>query len=358
MVGAPGALSDADIAQIPALVNALQADRAALIVSDASRAIGFAIATFAVLYLCAKNTFNISIAAVLLLAIAAADLLSVNSDYLNENSYSENNYVEESKNYPASKSDRDILARDQGYYRVVDYSRGAPSQSAAASFFHKSMGGYSAAKPQLYQELWTGFNLDNFNEAKKSLNIFNMLNVKYVILSQEQFFDNPTALGHAWLVDEIKMVKDADEELQGLAGLATQTTAVVQQKYSDYLKGLSNTTNPADKIYLKSYHPDTLTYVAETANERFAQFSEMYYPPSKGWKTFINGEEVETAFIKTNFAIRGMRIPAGKNEIKMVFSPDSLRVGNMIGGLASALIYLLLGAGIYLFFKSEKKEVV
>ena len=355
-VGTPSAITDADLAQIPALVSALEADRAALIIADATRALGFVIATFAVLYLCAKNTISLSIAAVALFLLASADLLTINSDYLNENNYTDNNYVKKSASYPSSKADRDILARDQGYYRVADYSRGAPSQSAAASFFHKSVGGYSAAKPQLYQELWTGFNLDNFNEAKKSLNIFNMLNIKYVILGQDQFFDNPTALGHAWFVDEIKMVKDADEELQGLAGLATQTTAVVQNKYADYLKGLKNTGNTADRIYLKSYHPDTLTYISEAANERFAQFSEMYYPPSKGWKVYINGQEAETAFIKTNFSIRGMRIPAGKNEVKMVFSPDSLRLGNRIGGIASALIYLLLGWSLYSYYKTNKAE--
>ncbi len=354
-VGTPSAIIDADIAQIPTLVNALESDRAALIIADAVRALGFVLATFAVLYLCAKNTINMSIAAMALLLIAAVDLLSINGDYLNENNYTDKNYVEESAAYPTSKADREILAKDKGYYRVADYSRGAPSQSAAASFFHKSVGGYSAAKPQLYQELWTGFNLDNFNEAKKSLNIFNMLNVKYIILSQEQSFDIPTALGHAWFVDEIKMVEGADAELQALAGLPTQTTAVIQNKYLDYLKGLQNTSNPADRIYLKSYHPDTLSYVSETANERFAQFSEMFYPPSKGWKVYINGQEVEGAFIKTNFAIRGMRIPAGNNEIKMVFSPNSLRVGNTIGGIASMFIYILLGWSLYSYFKANKE---
>ena len=82
----------------------------------------------------------------------------------------------------------------------------------------------------------------------------------------------------------------------------------------------------------------------------------MYYPPSKGWKVYINGQEAETAFIKTNFSIRGMRIPAGKNEVKMVFSPDSLRLGNRIGGIASALIYLLLGWSLYSYYKTNKAE--
>ena len=355
-MGTPSAISDADLATIPSLLSALQADRAELITADAIRAIGFVLAAFAVLYFYAKDVLNIQVAAIALALIACVDLGSVNSDYLNEDSYSEKNYVEEAANFPSSKADRDILASEKSiHYRVADFSRGYPSQSFAASFFHKSVGGYSAAKPQLYQELWTGYRLDDLNEAKKSLNIFNMLNVKWFILGPEQAA--PTGgLGNAWFVTNIKMVADADEELQGLAGLPTQTTAVVQKKHEEYLKGLENKWTGSDKIYLESYHPDTMVYKSECTNERFAVFSEMYYPPSKGWQVYINDVEVDEAFIKTNFALRGMRIPAGKNTIKMVFSPDSISVGNTIGGISSALILLGVALAGFLFFKKNKEE--
>ena len=357
VLGSPSAISDSDISSIPSLVNALHVDRAALIQADAIRSIGFVFAAFAVLFFYARDTINIIVASIAIAFIACIDLGTINSDYLNENSYTDMNYVEKSENMTPTQADKDILARDQSYYRVADYSRGAPSQSADASFFHKSVGGYCAAKPQLYQELWTGYNMDNPQIAlKRNINIFNMLNVKYVMVSQDQFMGNPTALGHAWFVEEVKMVENADEELEGLAGLATQTTALVQKKYQSYLKGLENKWSGSDRIYLESYHPDTMVYKTECTHERFAVFSEMFYPPSKGWTVYINDKEIEEGFIKTNFALRGMRIPTGNNTIKMVFAPKSMKLGNIIGRVTSALILLAFAFTLYLHFKNSNNE--
>ena len=357
VMGTPSSPNDEALLKIsPRLVAALQADRAAMIQADVFRAMGFILAALVAMYLFAKGKISSQVGMIAVALIACIDLGSENSKYLYDEMYIDTSYKDRAAAVVPTKADNEILA-DKGYYRVADYSEGAPSQSARASAFHKSMGGYSAAKPLLYQELWHGYGMDDRNKAfKQGMNIFNMLNVKYFIMSPQQKASNPTALGHVWFVTEVKEVENANEELESIATIAPQTTAVIQKKNAGPLKGMANTPTPTDRIYLKSYHPDTMTYVSETTHERFAVFSDMWYPPEKGWSVYINDKKAD-GFVKVNFLLRGMRIPKGKNVIKMVYEPTSQIVGTKVGGICSILIILLVAFFTYKFYTNvEKKE--
>jgi hypothetical protein len=59
--------------------------------------------------------------------------------------------------------------------------------SARASYFHKSIGGYHAAKPRKVQQLF------DYQIAKNNMEILNMLNVKYIIQTNKEGkeFQNP-----------------------------------------------------------------------------------------------------------------------------------------------------------------------
>ena len=348
-MGTLSAPNDDGLATISSrLLAAIQADRASLAQADISKAVGFVLAAIVALYLYAKGTLNIAITAVILTSLAMLDLNMVNKDYLNENSYTQLGYIEQSEQQVAQKSDRDIL-KDKSIYKVVDYSRGAPSQTAATSGLHKSLGGYSAAKPLLYQEFWNYYQLDNGNVAlQQHSNLMNMMNVKYLIISPERFMDNPTALGNVWFVQNIQEVNTPDDELAALDALDPVLNAVVQDKYADYVSGLKTEYQAGDKIYLENYHPDTMTYQSETSKDRFAVFSEMYYPT--GWNVYIDGEKVD-GFIKTNYILRGLRVPKGKHKIQMIYEPQSILLGAKIGIFASVLIFLLIASSIYYFNK-------
>jgi hypothetical protein len=52
--------------------------------------------------------------------------------------------------------------------------------SARASYFHKSIGGYHAAKPRKVQQLF------DYQIAKNNMEILNMLNVKYIIQTNKE----------------------------------------------------------------------------------------------------------------------------------------------------------------------------
>lgn len=353
-MGNPAGANDAAMAGIPSLLSAIQEDRASLIQSDSLRALAILAILTAIFAWGMQKKSNLKIAALGVAAVACIDLLMVNADYVSESNFDETSFYERAKQFPPNASDQKIL-NDRSYYKVVDYSRGKPSQSAYASFFHKSMGGYSAAKPKLYEELWYGYEMDIPNIAlKQHINIFNMLNVKYIIIdNQGRIYDNPTALGNVWFVDSLRVVANADEELQGIAGLQPQLTMLVEKSVADGIQTIENKRNPTDNIYLKRYHPDTMTYQANVTNERYAVFSEMYYPPEKGWNLYINGERSDMSYFKANYLLRGMIIPKGVNEIKFVFEPSTIKTGRTIDLISSILIYLCLFAAIGFAYKKH-----
>lgn len=345
---------DVELAAIsPSLVAALEVDRAAFAQADIIKAIGFILVAFFVLFLYAKNTLKLEMAAIALAVLACTDLGMVNRDYVNEESFIKRKNFKD--DLVPTKQDLDVM-KDKSVYRVIDYSRGAPSQNAMASAFHKSIGGYFAAKPLLYQEFWSYYQLDNPNVAlQQHINIFNMLNLKYILLPQGRTMDNPTALGNAWFVEDVKVVANADAEIAAIDDLETINTAVIQQQYASTIEGLNSSYAPGDRIALTGYNPDTMTYSYETTNERFVVFSEMYYPPEKGWKVYIDGAEV-APFIKTNYLLRGLRVPAGAHTIKMIFAPASVNVGRHVGGAVSLLIVGLLILSIVFYYKNRKEK--
>jgi len=89
--------------------------------------------------------------------------------------------------------------------------------SSRASYFHKSIGGYHAAKPRRMQQLF------DYQIAKNNLEVLNMLNVKYIIQTDKEGKEfpaqNPENNGNAWFVSKIKVVDNADAEMKALDSL-------------------------------------------------------------------------------------------------------------------------------------------
>ncbi len=97
-------------------------------------------------------------------------------------------------------------------YRVFELS-GSAFNDTRCSYFHKSLGGYHAAKLTRIQNL-ADFHLFNSNNK-----VFDMMNVKYIVRQGEKGMQtdiNETVLGAAWFVQGVQIVKDANEEIQAL----------------------------------------------------------------------------------------------------------------------------------------------
>jgi hypothetical protein len=318
----------------PQLLGALRADRADLLRNDVWRGLLFIGAALGVLYFHLKGQLKVVPAAAIMVLLVLVDLWGVDKRYLGDNKFQRETIAEEFQPTPA---DQLILQDKDLSYRVLNLQN--PFNEAQTSYFHKSIGGYHGAKLRRYQDLI---------ERQISANnqqVLNMLNMRYLITgdAKQPVQRNPGALGNAWFVSEVKMVKSPDEEMAALNTLSPATVAVVdaskfpQQKAATY--DITGST-----IALTNYSPDELKYRYNATHDGLVVFSEIYY--ADGWQAYIDGKAVP--HIRADYVLRALQVPAGSHTIDFKFEPKAYAVGNTVSLAASiALLLVLLGAIAY-----------
>ncbi len=339
--------------------------RKAIFTSDAWRSFVLILLAAGLIWLYLKQKLSKNILLAALGAIVLFDMWDVASRYLNKE-----NYVSKGQNQSAfspSKADEFILADTSPDYRVLKL--GNPFNDASTSYYHKSIGGYHGAKLKRYQEL-VDFHIDREYDAlirflnskgvsdsslqafMPSLKILNMLNTKYIIYNEEAPpIVNLASNGHAWMVNNIKFVNSADEEINALYNENPLHTAIVNKKFEQDLQGLTLQPTTNARINMLSYKPNHLVYESESAVAGVAVFSEIYYP--KGWNAYVDGQL--TNHFGVNYVLRGMKIPAGKHKIEFKFEPQVYYTGERISLFGSIFTILAVVAGIVLTIRQQKK---
>ena len=311
------------------IVDAIRQTRLSLVSGDSLRSLLFILCGAAVVWLYLKGKLNNKIIfSCTLTAIVLLDLFTVNKRYVNTE-----NFTEPQENAVAFKmtdADRAIL-KDTTNYRVLDV---AGMGEARSSYFHKTIGGYHAAKLTRYNDLL------EHQIYKNNIGVINMLNAKY-ILNGNEYQINPEALGNAWWVSKLDYVANADQEMSALDSLDTRTTAVADARFKTVL-GAASPVQPGDTIYETSYAPNRLTYKARSQKGGVAIFSEIYFP--WGWQAEIDGKPAEIG--RANYVLRALRIGPGEHQIVFTFDPQSLRVTNRMAVASVIVIYVLLVAVI------------
>ena len=332
----------------PDLYSVVLEDRAAMLRSDVFRSLGFVILAAGLLWLYLQNRLQ---ATVMVIVIALASLLD--NWMICGRTISSDKYVSKRSAIsapPEAEYDQQIKKDPDPHYRVLDLARGSFTANWVPSYFHKSLTGYHAAKIQRYQEVLDSF---FYQGLLDNLHIVGMFNGKYIITQQEKVFANPKACGAAWFVRNVEVLPTADAEFQALHRLNTKDSAVVQQSFASSLQGFQIQPDSTANIRLSKYHPDKMEYEYSAATEQFAVFPEIYYPPAKGWKCYLNGQPAPD-FIKVNYLLRGMRLPAGQNmKLEMRFEPRSFYLGETIAMLCSGLVLLLFAVSMYWYFRSN-----
>jgi len=324
-------------------LSALKEDRKSLYAADLLRS-GFFIAIAAVvLWMYSKNKLAQTTAVVIVGLLMVSDLFFVDKNYVSSKDFVSAREVD--MPFQPSTSDLQIL-QDTTNYRVLEVDGNL--SSSRASYFHKSIGGYSAVKPRRMQELF------DYQIAKNNKEVLDMLNVKYIVQTDDNGQAvpslNPEANGNAWFVKELKNVNSADEEMKSLKNIDSKNTAVTQEEVSEKV-GLSRnyTKDSTASIVLSSYKPNDLKYLSKNKNEGLAVFSEMYY--KDGWNAYLDGKKVD--YIKVDYALRAMSVPAGNHKIEFKFEPQVVKTGSVITLVSFILMVLLLIVGIY--FERKKK---
>jgi hypothetical protein len=337
-------LRDANYDQmLPGLLEAIIADRKAIFFADSLRTLIFVVISAGILWLFLKEKLAKNYAIILFGVIILFDLVSVDKRYVNNADFQ--NAREIDKPFVASEIDREIL-KDKSYYRVANFTVD-PMNDGSTSYFHNSIGGYHAAKLERYQELY------DFHISKNNIEVLNMLNSKYFIFEdgsgRETVQQNPGANGNAWLVNTVKIVDNANEEILALDSLKTKTEAVIDKRFVSEGFETHYSKDSTATIQLTSYALNNLVYDFNSNTNQFAVFSEIYY--KDGWNAYIDGKL--TPHYRVNYVLRGLEIPKGNHKIEFKFEPTVVKKGSAIA-LISYGLFLLIFVGW--FFAERKKE--
>ena len=358
----------------PYILDYLIDERYGMFREDGIKAIFYVGAVLGVLFLTMKQKLTQNIALIIIGAVSFFDLWSVNKRYLNNDNFVDKEFVQEPfvtevSDYLVEKAGDNtevqrllaqaemnktlsiLTEKDKGHYRIFN-SITSPFNETTTSYFKSSVGGYHAVKLRRYDDLINEYFSETDN--KKTLNILNMLNTKYILLGslQEPRAEiNPNANGNAWFVSDIQFFKTPNEEIKAVGEIDNKKTAVVSVEDQKYFEGKNLQSDSTAVIELKNYQPNQLEFKTQSKTPQLAVFSEIYYP--KGWKILLDGKEVP--YIKANYLLRAVFVPAGNHEVRMVFEPEVIEKGKVIS-MSAFGIFLLLSVGGFLKFRRKNTK--
>ncbi|MDR1004756.1 MAG: YfhO family protein [Prevotellaceae bacterium] len=337
--------------------------RAAMVSRDALYSFVIIGVSVALLWLYSIGKLNKSLTVALIAVITVGNLWAVNKRYLHDSQFVPDSAQTES--FKQSAADVEILKDPAPDFRVLNFA-GDTFNENHTSYWHKSIGGYHAAKLRRYQEMiehhispemqtiaQAGGNIANLHPD--DIRVLNMLNTRYFIFptqgGKEVAVSNPYSYGNAWFVSGVRYVSGANAEIDALSEIVPTDSAVVDVRFREALQGI--TASPKDSlaaIRLTAYQPNHLVYAADNARDGIAVFSEIYYP--HGWSATIDGQPA--AIARADYILRAMHIPAGKHVVEMRFDPASLHIteGIAYGGWA----LLLCGAVGFMLLIVRKKR--
>jgi hypothetical protein len=329
------------------LVSLIRRDREAVYLQDTFRSMAFIALAALLLWVNLRKRLPVKWMVLGLGVLIVTDLVGVDLRYVNKEDFVSMRQFGNS--FPMTQADQQIL-KDTSHYRVLNLGEGL--NGARTSYYHKSLGGYHAAKPRRMQDLF------EFHVYRNNRRVLDMLNTKYILQADEEGNPraslNPDALGNAWFVERLKAVGNPDDAIRALDSLRPQSEAVVNT--ADFPEVLPKTfvIDSTARISLVSYKANELVYRSDNPNEGIAVFSEMYYPD--GWQAYTDGKPAP--HFRVNYALRGMVLPAGSHEITFKFEPEVIQKGSQISLASTALLALLLlgGLGFHLWGRRGKQE--
>ncbi len=326
--------------------------RKALFVADAWRSFFIVAIGFILLWCWSAKKLNMTTVIVALSVVLIGDMYTINKRYLNSKNFVSSSY--KTNPFPMTEIDKLILQDKDINYRVWNKLGGVANSFSEpfTSYYHKSIGGYHAAKLRRYQDL-IDCQLMYENPA-----VINMLNTRYIIqldstgqyIDSERFY-NPDALGNAWFVDEVKWVDNADAEMAAITDFNPAKTAVIDRRFAEQVGQFIAAPVEGDTIYETGYKPNELTYRYRSQQGGLAVFSEIYFP--WGWQATVDGEPVEIA--RVNYVLRAANLPAGEHEVIFRFDPESVHTTETIAYISLTLIWISFFVWGFFAWRREKR---
>ena len=202
-----------------------------------------------------------------------------------------------------------------------------------------NVGAYTPLVPNRYRELLYDLGcvddslgvVEPDKEAlKDNLEILSMLNVKYIISQEElnnkdlelrgtsgqaKIYLNKNVLPRAYLVSDVKVLKDEKEILSFLkSGEFDPRKVAVLEEELPAMKIQEQGQSKASLIYVKKYTDNKIIIETNTDVDSILVLSDCYYP---GWRAFIDNKEVK--IYRANFVTKAVYLPKGMHEVEFLY---------------------------------------
>ena len=203
--------------------------------------------------------------------------------------------------------------------------------------------------------------LDAFPTALSGSQLLDMLNVRYILVSQAipperddvraiaaersqvfrnaqvAVYENPTAFPRAWIVHDVR-ANNNGEGLRMLADRSADGRVTAFVDGSIPVLAAPSLQSAEEPVTVMDSGADELTFQARASAAGLVVFSETY---EEGWRAYVDGDRVP--ILRTNHALRGVVVSAGTHTIEMRYEPTSLTVGLWTSGITSMAVLGVIG---------------
>ncbi len=360
------------LSQIPAeylspLLSNLRQMREAVFTADCWRSFFIIVFGTAVLALFLAKKLNAKATVGIVCALCLVDMWQVDKRYLNDGMFVEKS----ARETPITMTETDrMILRDKsecGNYRVLNFSTSTFNENET-SYYHKSLGGYHAAKLRRYQEMIERYIQPEMGKAMQAVAsaagdmtqvngdslfpVISMLNAKYFIVplqgGQTVPVMNPYAFGAAWFVDKVHFVDNANEEIDRIAKIDLRHEAVADRKFASQI-GNAAKQDGNSIVTITSYQPNELKYDVKSDKGGVVVFSEVYYP---GWTATVDGKAVEVG--RVNYILRAINVAPGSHKVVLTFRPATVDATETVAYVGYALLLATLLLLVYREYKKRK----
>ncbi|MBQ7420603.1 MAG: YfhO family protein, partial [Prevotella sp.] len=308
-----------------------------------------------------------------LLVLCLVDMWQVDKRYLNDGMFVPKSERDAPQQMTAT--DEQILQDKSLDYRVLNLASNTFNENET-SYFHKSVGGYHAAKLRRYQEMIDAYIAPEMQQTMKAVAeaggnmaevkgdsifpVLNMLNTKYFILplqgGETMPVENPYAYGNAWIVDQLVFVDNANEEIEKVGKIDLRCEAVADKKFHDVLEaklaiseGQSGDADSTESVILTKYEPNQLEYEIRSKKGGIVVFSEIFYP---GWTATIDGQTAKLG--RVDYILRALSVKPGNHKVVLSFFPKTVGTTETIAYVASGILLFSIFGGCFFLWKKKR----
>ncbi len=341
--------------------------RQAMFTSDALRSFYIILVGTGVLLGVVYGKLKKEYAVGIILVLCLVDLWQINKRYLNDEMFVPKSEREAPQQM--TQTDEQILRDKSLDYRVLNLASNTFNENET-SYYHKSIGGYHAAKLRRYQEMIEQYISPEMQQMFTAVSeaggdmtkingdsiwpLLNMLNTKYVILplqgGQTVPLQNPYTYGNAWFVDKIQYAANANEEIAAVGQLDLRYEAVADAKFKPQL-GETAEQDSVSIVTIKTYEPNELSYEVNSGKGGVVVFSEIYYP---GWTATIDGQPAELG--RVNYILRALNVKPGKHDVVLTFKPKSVNTTETIAYVSYVILILVILGAAFMEYRRRKTK--